>query len=201
MDHHDVIAKMREKNVVFGEGLTESEALEVEELYNFCFPPDVKCFLQTALPVGKNRPDGVSRFTFPNWREALKPEHIPAYRKWLDSPLEGMLFDVEFNNLWLELWGEAPAAMEDKKLIATRHYYTYPKLIPVYGHRFIPSRPCEEGNPVFSVHQMDIVYYGNDLVDYFMTEFGFQGWHSTHPLKQIEFWSWWTENWYTEGLR
>ena len=28
------------------------------------------------------------------------------------------------------------------------------------------------GNPVFSVHQTDIIYYGCDLWDYFLNEFG-----------------------------
>ncbi len=47
-----------------------------------------------------------------------------------------------------------------------------PKLIPIYSHRYIPSSLNEIGNPVYSVHQTDIIYYGKDLWDYFNIEFG-----------------------------
>jgi len=39
--------------------------------------------------------------------------------------------------------------------------------IPVYSHRYLPSEPKATGNPVLSVHQTDIIYYGNDLASYF----------------------------------
>jgi hypothetical protein len=37
--------------------------------------------------------------------------------------------------------------------------------------RYIPAEPNESRNPVFSVHQTDIIHYGNDLADYFQREF------------------------------
>ncbi len=46
-----------------------------------------------------------------------------------------------------------------------------PKLIPIYSHRYIPSSLNEIGNPVYSVHQTDIIYYGKDLWDYFNIAF------------------------------
>jgi hypothetical protein len=39
----------------------------------------------------------------------------------------------------------------------------------------IPDDPHLEGNPVFSVHQADIIYYGHDLEDYLRHEFGLSG--------------------------
>jgi hypothetical protein len=38
-------------------------------------------------------------------------------------------------------------------------------------HRMMPDEPREAGNPVFSVHQTDIIYYGFDLLDYLRNEF------------------------------
>lgn len=46
-----------------------------------------------------------------------------------------------------------------------------PKLIPIYGHRFIPDSPSEWGNPIFSISQSDIIRYGGSLADYLRWEF------------------------------
>jgi hypothetical protein len=48
----------------------------------------------------------------------------------------------------------------------------------------------EEGNPVFSVYQTDVVYYGYDIVSYFCNEFYIKLPEYTVPSnpKYIEFW-------------
>lgn len=65
-----------------------------------------------------------------------------------------------------------------------------PRLVPIYGHRYIPSVPYRAGNPVFSVRQTDIVVYGHDLADYFHRGFGILllQWAAKQP-RQIQFWS------------
>ena len=64
--------------------------------------------------------------------------------------------------------------------------------MPVFGHRMIPDRPHLPGNPVFSVHQTDIIYYGCDLRDYFLHEFLCVnlGWWPmfASAIRPIEFW-------------
>jgi hypothetical protein len=40
------------------------------------------------------------------------------------------------------------------------------KLIPIFVHRMMPDDPHLAGNPVFSVHQTDIIHYGFALADY-----------------------------------
>ncbi len=64
-----------------------------------------------------------------------------------------------------------------------------PTLIPLIGHRFLPSEPNEAGNPVFSVYQTDIIYYGANLEHYFNNEF--RGWSASEDgaYRQIPFWS------------
>jgi hypothetical protein len=42
------------------------------------------------------------------------------------------------------------------------------------SHRYLPEKSHEPGNPVFSVYQADVIYYGADLIDYFEREFA--GW-------------------------
>ena len=64
-----------------------------------------------------------------------------------------------------------------------------PRLIPIYGHRMMPDEPQEPGNPVFSVHQTDIIHYGFDLADYLRHEFGLPG-REPWPerVRPIRFW-------------
>jgi hypothetical protein len=56
----------------------------------------------------------------------------------------------------------------------------------------IPDEPSRPGNPVFSVHQTDIIHYGADLRDYLEREFladkeqGFRPVSS--PIRSIRFW-------------
>ena len=59
-----------------------------------------------------------------------------------------------------------------------------------FGYR---DNPTSAGNPVFSVYQMDIIYYGYDLASYLEHEFDFRSYESLfsdeHPFRRIEFWS------------
>jgi hypothetical protein len=75
--------------VEFDAGLTDDEVIVVERRFGFQFPPDLREFLQTALPRGLN---------FPDWRFGDEAE----LRDWLDLPRQGVLFDVEHNGFWLD---------------------------------------------------------------------------------------------------
>ncbi len=152
-----IIALLRNAKIELAPGLSESETARAEAIYGFRFPPDLRELLQTALPVGER---------FLNWR--ISPnEFIDKMMEW---PLDGLLFDVERNSFWLESWGEKPTDLEAAFEIARQKIAMAPRLIPIYAHRFLPATPCESGNPVFSVHQTDIIYYGSDLLEYFQNE-------------------------------
>lgn len=163
--------------VAFESGLTDAEVAQVEQTYGFRFPPDLRRFLQTALPTG----DG-----FPNWRAGVDG----SLRSWLDGPKNGILFDVEHNEFWMEGWGPRPDSLAQAKDVAAKFIDAAPKLIPVFSHRMLPSLPHRVGNPVFSVHQTDIIYYGFDLEDYLRHEFELP-WRRPWPdsIQPIEFWS------------
>ena len=64
-------------------------------------------------------------------------------------------------------------------------------LIPIFWHLYIPERPHDLGNPVFSVHQLDVLCYGYDLSSYFANEFRFKlpAGFEEKTVKTIEFWS------------
>ena len=184
-----IIRLLTDKGVFFDSGLTDNEVLEVETKFNFKFPPDLKLFLQTALPISDS---------FVNWRLGLKStDEADSIVSRLNWPLDGMIFDIQSNEFWVDSWGAMPDNFSNKVEIAKKHYQTYPKLIPIYSHRYIPSRPTENDNPIFSVHQMDIIYYGYNLVTYFANEFkiSLKGDFELleKPVKEIEFWSGLTE--------
>jgi hypothetical protein len=66
-----------------------------------------------------------------------------------------------------------------------------PRLIPVAGHRYMPAEPELTGNPVFSVYQTDIIYYGDDLATYLRCEFNRLSYTDAvhESLRRIRFWS------------
>src|SRR5437868_3958640 len=182
----DLIELLDKANVGFEDGLTDLEIARTEETYGFRFPHDLREFLQTALPTG---------FGFPNWRSGDER----ALREQLALPLHGILFDVERDGFWLPEWGSRPEELDEAKELVRAHVRAAPTLIPVNCHRMMPDGPHMAGNPILSVHQTDIIYYGFDLEDYLRHEFNLadrKPWPAT--VKAIEFWDvefWDVERW------
>ncbi|MES2947650.1 MAG: SMI1/KNR4 family protein [Pseudomonadota bacterium] len=166
--------------VAFSPGLTPSEFSAAEARYGFKFPPDLRRFLAFAVPTGEK---------FPDWRNVDSLFLLEAFSR----PLEGLWFDVKQNSLWLPEWGPKPVDDATAYRRLSELVQAAPTLIPVQGHRYLPCRPCEAGNPVLSVHQSDIICYGLNLEDYFQNEysyhFGRQGYELSGEPKPIEFWA------------
>lgn len=166
-------------------GLTNNEVSEIEGVFDFQFPPDLCALLKCGLPESEG---------FPNWRLALSNQTVQKdINRRLNWPLAGMKFDVENCDVWLPDWGEKPDTKEEREKIVEQFYLDMPKLIPIYAHRYISSEPHEFGNPIFSVYQLDIIYYGVDLYRYFQNEFGMressQLVRPDQKPKAIRFWS------------
>ena len=177
---HIVDVMTEERGIEFDDGLSNDELRSLEQEFGFTFPTDLAEFLQIGLPVSER---------FPDWRNGERDD----LRSWLDLPRAGIMFDVENNDFWLSEWGVRPTDADAAKTRVTELIQRAPTLIPIYAHRMIPDRPNTIGNPVFSVHQADIIYYGCDLRDYFIHEF-FSGsemgvWPiATESIREIEFW-------------
>ena len=178
-----LIKALIEKGVAFEKGLREDEIEYIQKKFEIVFPPDLKMFLHVALPVSKG---------FVNWRSALSSSDVSGniFHR-MEGPLDGILFDVKHNVFWFDEWGIAPDTNEEKEKIVREQFKTYPKLIPVCYHRFISSEPNEMNNPIISVHQTDIIYYGHNLADYFKHEFHFNlldDFYIPSEPKAIRFW-------------
>ncbi len=180
-----LVDAMREVGVIFEEGLSEAEIRAAEAYCDIVFPADLRVFLQTALPVKH----GFEYFT--PWRRIdasiAVGEEDDAEREGghvLKQDLqeyfhEGFLEDVEFNDQWNASWPPKPESVDNaislaKGILADED--RVPKLIPIYSHRCMASLPASAGagQPVLSVHQSDIIVYGNDLASYLAEEFGFE---------------------------
>ena len=176
---------LKEAGVIFEAGLSDDEIFKIEKEYQFIFPPDYKSFLQTELPVTQG---------FIDWRNAKK-ETIQERLNW---PYDGMCFDIENNNFWMAEWGNRPSDNIKAFEIAKKAINNAPKLIPILGHRYIPDNPNEINNPIFSVYQTDIIYYGIDFYKYLENEFHFyfktKEYQLTGDIKRINFWSKFTED-------
>jgi hypothetical protein len=156
-------------------GFSEDEITAVEQKYSLTFPADYRQFL--AKLGAPDRP-----MFGPSWQEGqLVGVEIPSFYNWLTEddeairaalqwPLEGLLIDVEDNDLWLDGWGAKP----DNEVETAEHLAQLvadaPPLIPIFGHRYLLDYPNNGRNPVLSVYQSDIIVYGTNLQSYLLRE-------------------------------
>lgn len=180
MNFAEAQAVLKATGVQFAPGLTAEEFADIERRFGFRFPPDLREFLTLGLPVSGGWVD---------WRGADES----TLRKRLDWPADGVCFDIEPDAFWLAEWGPRPQKLADAFETARRAVASAPVLIPIFGHRYIPATPADRGNPIFSVYQTDIIYYGADLRDYFHNEFrdafGRPQYEISGRPRRIEFWS------------
>jgi hypothetical protein len=144
--------------VVYGAGgLSRAELVAIEHQLGFRLPDDF-----SYLFANLQDPGGVL-FPWANFKKKRYDESI-------GNIWEGIASDIE-NDVWLDRWGSRPAALAEALNVARSDCLGWPKLLPISGHRYLAAEPCRAGNPVFSVHQLDIIYYGANLADYLMIEF------------------------------
>ena len=95
----NAVVALRKQGIVFEPGLTASEVRENENRYGLRFPPDLLEFLSLGLPVP---PD------FPNWRTGVmitRTKDVIPIAEQMKWPADGICFDIEHNNFWMEEWG------------------------------------------------------------------------------------------------
>jgi hypothetical protein len=158
-----------------GPGLTGGEFRAIETRFGFRFSPDHRTLLSAGLPGGDPR--------WPDWRGSSA-----VLGGLLSAPIDGILFDVEENDLWLATWGVRPRTPDKAVGVARRALAQAPILVPVFSHRYAPALDAAD-LPVFSVMQSDVVVYGDDLEDYFFREFGVGAASERRKVARVPFWS------------
>lgn len=177
--YEESIKLLKLQGVEFETGLTIEEITKIEDVYKIKFPKSLKEFLMMALPISTG---------FCNWRN-LEQDNVMFIKKIINRPTEDV-DELAEEVYWCDDWGEEPTNEIDIALIVRERLKSAPKLIPVYGHRYIPMTP-EDNPPIISIHDIDIIYYGQNLEDYFKVEFGGkeQGKIEFENINPIPFWS------------
>lgn len=179
-------------------GLSESEVTEVERRYHLTFPPDYRLFLrhlhgvdhprlcahylaEDEVPEKAQAEGALATAIVQEHEQYMALEERPSFYNWLTDTdaiegqfawlWEGLQFDIEYGDVWLPSWGAKPATLEEQRERARGLVEAAPRLIPIFGHRYLLAEPSVAGNPVFSVYQSDIVVYGANLRDYLLFEF------------------------------
>lgn len=138
-------------------GYTKAELDDIQRRWNLRFPPDLVAQMRQRRPL---RPRGF------DWLLASDAE-IERSLVW---PYESFLFDVRESGLWWPEWGPRPESPSQQAVRLAEAFAAAPRLIPLDGHRYLPETPHEHGNPVFSVYQSDVIYYGTDITDWVRRE-------------------------------
>src|SRR5262249_2450436 len=120
-------------------GYSATELDDAQARWDLRFPPDLVGLLGERRSLGDK---GHPYWSF-DWRKG----DPAAIRALLDWPLEGFWFDVQ-NGLWWPEWGEKPSGREEQYERLRGLFEAAPRLIPVFGHRYLPQEPFERGNPV-----------------------------------------------------
>jgi hypothetical protein len=164
-----------------GPGLTAEQLDQVEADFAFTFDVDHREMLGLVTPLG----DG-----WVDWR-STPPAQIRAMLAW---PTEGVIWDARNNGFWPRAWGRKPKRSDDLDSAVLDHLSRVPRLIPLFGHRFMAAGPSQGSAPVFSVYQTDVIYYGENLPDYVAHELEISKRFTTGVHRAIPFWSALAEN-------
>jgi hypothetical protein len=178
--------------VKIGPGLAEDELSRIETEFGFEFAADHRAFLAAGLPLNTPPPDEPGVFytwqePWPDWRDGDR-EQLWEQVNW---PVDRAVEQVA-HGFWVDAWGARPADHDEAAHIAGERLRRVPRLVPVYGHRFLPAGRDNVGHPVLSVwHIYDIICYGNDLIDYIDAEFAVteRPQSSKSPRPSVPFWS------------
>lgn len=177
--YENILSLLEMQEVKFEKGLTLDELNQIERIYQVKLPRSLRQFLMTALPISRG---------FYNWRN-IQDDNIRYIKKVLNKPLLD-IYNMAEEIYWCDNWGEKP---EDEKIIVQEiraRLKKAPKLLPIYAHRYMPI-VLDENPPVISIHDIDIIYYGENLEDYFNIEFGKkeQNTIAFKNITPIPFWS------------
>ena len=138
---------------VFGQaGASETALNAVETALGAALPDDLRYLAaHTADPDDQ----------IFGWIE--NPGLVSDFREWI---FEGICSDLTGSLFWLSSWGERPEDECQRLEIFENAYQSWPRLIPLAGHRALAIDPADDGNPVFAVMQTDVQCVGVDLADW-----------------------------------
>ena len=172
-----IISQLEKKNILFDVGLSEMEIGNIQKKYDFQFPRAYITFAKIGLPISTG---------FYNWRD-FSIKNVEYIKQTMKLPFENICENIQ-DVYWCDEWGPEPDGTDRSDKILKK-IKEAPKLIPIYGHRFMPMLQVDDP-PILSICGADIIYYGKNLKDYLACEF--LGQKHDPILKnylRIQFWS------------
>ena len=174
--YRKILERLEQLGVKVARGLSDEEFTKIEELYGFTFPCELRDFYSCGLPIGD---------LFPIWND-FSEENVKQIREMIKFPIKALRSDVE-NWFWLDSWGDQPETREEELAVFDSIAERAPKMIPIYGHRYMPAL---DGAPVISTVGSDSIYYGYTLEKYLKYEFlGIKDGFVSGKVKKVPFWS------------
>lgn len=158
--YRNIIKSLKSQGIIFEAGLTCEEISKIEKIYEIQFPKCLKEFLMEGVPISKG---------FYNWRN-FEQENIDFIKEIIYLPIK-TIYELAAEVYWCDDWGEEPENEIDIAEKVREKLKNAPKLLPIYTHRYMPML-LDEQPPIVSIHGIDIIYYGENLEDYFHVEFG-----------------------------
>lgn len=171
-----VVDRLRAAGVNLAPGLSEQELTRIEERFGFTFGPEHRELLATVVPDGESWVD---------WRHGSSGS-LNGRLSW---PIEGVIFDVQNNGFWPTSWGERPSDSGPIERQARDYLARVPQLVPLFSHRYLAAGAAYAPSPVFSVYQTDVIYYGDNLLDYIAHEFNVPPLCPSRKRPHVPFWS------------
>lgn len=173
------IKLLKTSGVEFENGLTCKELQTIKNIYGVIFPNSLKLFLMNQLPVSKG---------FYNWRNFTK-ENIAFITKAIEYPIR-YIENYPDEVYWCDDWGDEPKNVNIFAKEVKKRILNAPKVVPIYEHRYMPMVK-NENPPILSIHGIDVIYYGQNLEDYFRVEFGVKNQNAIdfNSIEPILFWS------------
>lgn len=168
-------------------GLSQDELTRAQQVFGVAMPPLWQAVLRRSHPVELPAPprsaDGVKRHTpYPDWR--LRDES--GTRSMVESPVKGLLFDVEHNDFWWNEWGEPPSGSPDRLRVAEERLAAVPRLTPLWSHWYVGST---DDSPVFSIVQADLYVPALTLADLLTGRDESPLPVNAYPIGSVPFWS------------
>lgn len=131
-EYINIVEKLREKGLQFSQGLTDSEIQQIETIYDIKFPKSLRNFYREGVPVSE------AEYEFPRWSD-FSADNISCIKKyWIEGPIDRLLPHIKREGYWIPEWGERPERAEDAAAEFAKTAQKAPKLIPVFGNKYLP---------------------------------------------------------------
>lgn len=144
--------------IVYTDGLSEAEFLEIERVYQIKLPKEFKSFYSHSLPISVG---------FYNWRD-FSENNVSQIKLLMRKVKQDIIKDIDDID-WNDDWGQEPEDIGARNKIIMDRLEQAPNLIPIYGHRYIAELNTEK-SPVISAVGSDVIYYAYDLNGYLSGE-------------------------------